>query len=120
MKEIIKKQVSDVLKDVLDHKKEYWLDDVYIRWGKVNSELVERINNALTTSHNSDNESAPKLPGLRDDIKTVCDFIDDECYSISVVEAWERIEERLSTIVQQSLSGSEAKSSTSKSPKGDF
>jgi hypothetical protein len=60
MKEIINKQVSEVLQEVLAHKEEYWLDDVYIRWGIINEELVERIYNALTTSDNSDYAKCPK------------------------------------------------------------
>ena len=86
-----------------DEKRSRYKCNIFVDGKKRYYDLPKTIYELLKKfelSDNSDNESAPKLPGLRDDIKTVCDFIDDECYSISVVEAWERIEGHLSTIVQ--------------------
>ena len=43
MREIVSKQVEKVLKGILDHEERYWSQGTYIRWGKVQDDLVENI-----------------------------------------------------------------------------
>ena len=51
---------------------------------------------------------------LKKDIDIIDNFIDANNYGTNAYESWDRLKDRLSTIAQQSLSGSEAKASTPK------
>lgn len=49
-------QIRQIFQRVLAHDEEYWLDDKYVRWGKLERDICSVVDNTIEEVHQASRE----------------------------------------------------------------